>query len=50
LAEVDLTARNIGGIDETEATLSPGVTALTGHNATNRTSLLQAIMVTLGSD
>jgi DNA repair exonuclease SbcCD ATPase subunit len=43
-------ARNIGGIDETEVTLHRGITALTGRNATNRTSLLQAIMAALGSD
>ncbi|WP_227378136.1 archaea-specific SMC-related protein [Haladaptatus halobius] len=50
LADVELTTRNIGGIDETEVTFSPGVTALTGRNATNRTSFLQAIMAALGSD
>ncbi|WP_423746891.1 archaea-specific SMC-related protein (plasmid) [Haladaptatus sp. SPP-AMP-3] len=50
LSHVHLHARNIGGIDETEISFSPGVTALTGRNATNRTSLLQAIMATLGSD
>ena len=47
---VVLRARNIGGIDETEVTLHRGITALTGRNATNRTSLLQAIMAALGSD
>jgi chromosome segregation ATPase len=45
-----LTAQNIGGIDETEVTFTPGVTILKGENATNRTSLLQAIMAGLGSD
>ncbi|MFH5800668.1 archaea-specific SMC-related protein [Haladaptatus sp. CMAA 1911] len=48
--QVNLSVHNIGGIDETEVSFSPGVTALTGRNATNRTSLLQAIMATLGSD
>jgi len=43
-------AENIGGIDETEVTLHRGITALTGRNATNRTSLLQAVMAALGSD
>ncbi|MFC6719297.1 archaea-specific SMC-related protein [Natrialbaceae archaeon GCM10025810] len=43
-------AENIGGIDETEVDLTRGVTVLTGRNATNRTSLLQAIMAALGSD
>lgn len=43
-------ARNIGGIEETEVTLPPGVTVLRGRNATHRTSFLQAIMAGLGSD
>ena len=43
-------ASNIGGIDETDVTLHPGVTVLEGRNATNRTSFLQAIMAALGSD
>lgn len=43
-------AKNIGGIRETRVEFTPGVTALTGRNATNRTSLLQAIMAALGSD
>ena len=47
---VRLRARNIGGISETEVVFEPGVTILTGRNATNRTSLLQAIMLALGSD
>ncbi len=40
--------RNVGGIDETAVTFSPGVTILRGRNATNRTSLLQAVMAGLG--
>jgi DNA repair exonuclease SbcCD ATPase subunit len=48
LAEIQV--ENIGGIDETAVSLSPGVTALTGRNATNRTSLLRALMGALGSD
>ncbi|AHG02212.1 chromosome segregation protein SMC (plasmid) [Halostagnicola larsenii XH-48] len=47
---IDLTAENIGGIDETAVTLHPGVNVLTGRNATNRTSFLQAIMAALGSE
>lgn len=43
-------ARNIGGISETEVTFEPGVTILAGRNATNRTSLLKAIMLALGSE
>ncbi len=48
--DVRVHARNIGGIDEAEVTLPPGVTVLTGRNATNRTSFLQAIMAGLGSE
>ena len=40
---------NIGGIDETDVTFEPSVSVLSGRNATNRTSLLQAIMAGLGS-
>ena len=50
LYQVTLNVNNIGGIDETSVSFTPGVTALTGRNATNRTSLLQAIMAALGSD
>ncbi len=45
-----LTTENIGGIAETSVEFSPGVTILEGENATNRTSLLQAIMASLGSN
>ncbi|SFR67834.1 archaea-specific SMC-related protein [Halogeometricum limi] len=47
---VQLHVENIGGITETTVELGPGVTALAGRNATNRTSLLQSIMAALGSD
>ena len=47
--EVALEAENVGGIEQTEITFSPGVTVLAGRNATNRTSLLQAVMAGLGS-
>jgi DNA repair exonuclease SbcCD ATPase subunit len=47
---VQLTARNVGGIEETSVSLVPGVNVLTGRNATNRTSFLRAIMGALGSD
>jgi DNA repair exonuclease SbcCD ATPase subunit len=42
--------RNIGGIESTEVEFGPGVNVLTGRNATNRTSLLQALMAALGSE
>lgn len=47
---VRVQAENIGGIDDTDITLSREVSILTGRNATNRTSLLQAIMAALGSN
>jgi predicted nucleic acid-binding Zn-ribbon protein len=47
---VSVHAENIGGIDETTVSISRGITALIGQNATNRTSLLQAIAGALGSD
>ncbi|QLH84732.1 archaea-specific SMC-related protein [Halosimplex pelagicum] len=47
---VDVAVENVGGIDATDVSFSAGVTILTGRNATNRTSLLQAIMAGLGSD
>lgn len=47
---VRLSVENVGGIDETTVTFEPGVNALSGRNATNRTSLLRAIMGALGSD
>ena len=47
-AELDV--QNIGGIEETSVIFDPGVTVLAGRNATNRTSLLQAVMSALGSD
>jgi len=47
---VQLTVENVGGIDHTDVTFTPGVTILAGRNATNRTSLLQALMTALGSE
>jgi len=47
---VRLHVKNIGGIDETTVEFSPGVTVLTGRNATNRTSLLQALMAAIGGE
>lgn len=48
--EGTLYAKNIGGIEETSITFSPGVTILVGRNATNRTSLLYSLMGALGSE
>lgn len=49
-AEIRAEIKNIGGIDRTEVTLPPGVSILTGENATNRTSFLRALMAGLGSN
>lgn len=43
-----IAVRNLGGIDACEIELSPGVTILTGRNATGRTSLLSALSGALG--
>ena len=48
--DIRVEVENIGGIDETAVTLPPGVSILTGENATNRTSFLTALMAGLGSD
>jgi DNA repair exonuclease SbcCD ATPase subunit len=47
---VQVHVENIGGINQAEINVSPGVIALTGRNATNRTSLLQAVMAAFGSN
>ena len=44
------TVENVGGIDRTEVEIPPGVTVLTGKNATNRTSFLRSIMCAMGSE
>ncbi|WP_254864733.1 archaea-specific SMC-related protein [Halovivax gelatinilyticus] len=47
---VEVDVENVGGIDETRVEFSPGITVLTGRNATNRTSFLRSLMAVLGSD
>jgi len=47
---VQLEVENVGGIDETTVEFTSGVTILAGRNATNRTSLIRAIMAALGSE
>ncbi|WP_058365435.1 archaea-specific SMC-related protein [Haloparvum sedimenti] len=49
-ASAPLEVQNLGGIENTSVTLSPGVNVLEGRNATNRTSLLRSIMAAMGSD
>jgi len=41
---------NVGGIEETELTIEPGTTLITGENASNKTSLLHAILFAIGRD
>jgi len=41
---------NLGGISELQLTLSPGITVLSGENATNRSSLLQSLAAGIGGD
>jgi len=50
LESATFTVENIGGIESATVTLEPGVTLLTGRNATNRTSFLQAIAAAHGSE
>ncbi|PSP82468.1 chromosome segregation protein SMC [Halobacteriales archaeon QS_1_68_17] len=46
----EVRVERLGGIEETDVRFAPGVTALVGRNATNRTSLLEAVMAACGSD
>ena len=47
---LEITVDSIGGIKHADISFNPGVTILAGRNATNRTSLLQALMAALGSE
>lgn len=47
---IETTVSNVGGIDEASVTVPPGVSILTGRNATNRTSFLRALMAGFGSE
>jgi len=46
----EITVQNLGGITECEVTIPPGVTVLSGQNATNRTSLLSTMIGVLGGE
>lgn len=48
--EVSISIRNLGGIESLETSFSPGVSILSGENATNRTSLLRSVAAALGAD
>lgn len=45
-----LRIENIGGIDESEITFESGTTLITGKNASNKTSLLHALLFALGNE
>lgn len=45
-----LEVENVGGIEADVVEISPGITALSGENTTNRTSLMNSMMAALGSD
>jgi chromosome segregation ATPase len=46
--EASVHVENIGGIAQTDIELPPGVTVLSGPNATNRSSLIDALAAALG--
>lgn len=48
LEDLTVAVRNVGGISESRATLSPGVTLLAGENASNKSSFLRALAAVLG--
>jgi len=48
LDDLTLAVRNIGGISESQVTLSPGVTLLAGENASNKSSFLRSLAAVLG--
>jgi predicted nucleic acid-binding Zn-ribbon protein len=45
-----LQIKNVGGIESDSIKLSPGINVLSGENATNRTSIINAVMAGMGSD
>lgn len=47
---LQLEIENIGGIESESISIDSGVTVLSGENATNRTSLMKALMAALGYD
>jgi ABC-type branched-subunit amino acid transport system ATPase component len=47
---LEVSVKHISAIDDTDVTFQSGVTALTGCNATNHTSLLQTLIGALDSD
>lgn len=47
-SECAVEIKNLGGISELDVTVPPGITVLSGKNATNRSSLLRSIAAGLG--
>lgn len=47
---LDIEVSNLGGIEHREAEIPPGITILSGSNATNRTSFLRALATSFGVD
>ncbi|MDR5657752.1 AAA family ATPase [Halodesulfurarchaeum sp. HSR-GB] len=47
---LSVSVTNLGGINSLETSIPPGVTVLSGNNATNRTSFLSAIATALGAE
>ncbi|WP_224270938.1 archaea-specific SMC-related protein [Haloprofundus salinisoli] len=48
LGELYVTIQNLGGISQGELSLSPGVTLLSGSNASNKSSFLRGVVGVLG--
>lgn len=49
-SEFSVEVENVGGIETDAEHITEGITVLSGQNATNRTSMMQALMAGLGSD
>lgn len=49
-SQLSVSVTNLGGIDSLETSIPPGVTVLSGNNATNRTSFLRSIAAALGAE
>jgi chromosome segregation ATPase len=47
---MDLHIENVGGIDESDLEFESGTTLITGRNASNKTSLLRALLFAFGED
>jgi septal ring factor EnvC (AmiA/AmiB activator) len=50
MSQVTVDITNLGGIDSLDVSLPPGVSLLSGENASNRTSFLQSVAAALGGD